>query len=63
MDPIRFQQDLRITIQDLGFRSPLGGKGRFYPRRDDIASTAFWYQAEPHAPFPALPGLDDLEVI
>ena len=63
LDPIRFQQDLRVTIQDLGFRSPLEGKGRFYPRRDDIASTAFWYQAEPHAPFPPLPGLDDLEVV
>jgi len=63
MDPIRFQKDLRVTIQDLGFRMPLEGKGRFYPRRDDIASTAFWYQAEPHTDFPALPGLDDLEVI
>ena len=63
MDPIRFQQELRVTIQDLGFRSPLEGKGRFYPRRDDIASTAFWYQAEPHAAFPLLPGLDELEVI
>ena len=63
LDPIRFQQDLRVTIQDLGFRSPLEGKGRFYPRRDDVASIAFWYQAEPHAPFPPLPGLDDLEVV
>ncbi len=63
LDPIRFQQDLRVTIQDLGWRSPLEGKGRFFPRQDDIASTAFWYQAEPHAPFPALPGLNDLEVI
>ncbi len=63
MDPIRFQLDLRVTIQDLGYRSALEGKGRYYPRRDDIASTAFWYQAEPHAVFPPLPGLDDLEVI
>jgi hypothetical protein len=63
LDPIRFQQDLRVTIQDLGWRSPLEGKGRFLPRQDDIASTAFWYQTEPHAPFPALPTLNDLEVI
>jgi hypothetical protein len=62
-DPIRFQQDLRVTIQDLGWRSPLEGRGRYLPRQDDIASTAFWYQAEPHAPFPALPGLNELEVI
>ena len=63
MDPIRFQNDLRVTIQDLGWRSPTGGKGRYLPRQDDVASTAFWYQAEPHAPFPRLPGLNDLEVI
>jgi hypothetical protein len=63
MDPIRFQQDLRVTIQDLGWRSAVDGKGRYLPRQDDIASTAFWYQTEPHAPFPALPGLNDLEVV
>ena len=62
-DPIRFQTDLRVTIQDLGWRAPLQGQGRFLPRQDDIASTAFWYQTEPHAPFPPLPGLNDLEVI
>jgi len=63
MDPIRFQQDLRVTIQALGWRSPLEGKGRYLPLQDDIASTVFWYQAEPHAPFSTLPGLNDLEVI
>lgn len=63
MDPIRFQQDLRVTIQDLGWRSALEGMGRYLPRQDDMASTAFWYQAEPHAAFPALPDLNDLEVI
>jgi hypothetical protein len=62
-DPIRFQRDLHVTIQDLGWRSPLEGKGRFYPRQDDIASTAFWYQDEPHTPFPSIPGLNELEVI
>jgi hypothetical protein len=59
MDPVRFEQDLRITIQALGWRSG----GRFLPLRDDIASTAFWYQAEPHTSFPCFPGKDDLEVI
>ena len=63
MDPIRFQQDLRVTIQALGWRAQLEGKGRYLPLQDDIASTVFWYQAEPHAPFPTLPGLNDLEVI
>ncbi len=36
---------------------------RYLPLQDDIASTAFWYQAEPHAPIPALPDLNGLEVI
>lgn len=59
MDPIRFNRDLRITIQDLGWRSG----GRYLPQQSDIASTAFWYQAEPHAAFPNLPGNDEREVI
>jgi len=63
MDPVRFQHDLRVTIQALGWRSPLEGESRYLPLQDDIASTAFWYQAEPHAPFPALPDLNSLEVI
>jgi hypothetical protein len=59
MDPIRFEENLRVTIQALGWRSG----GRYLPLQDDIASVAFWYQAEPHAPFPALPDRDSLEVI
>jgi hypothetical protein len=59
MDPVRFETDLKVTMQALGWRS----KGRYLPLQDDIASVAFWYQAEPHAPFPALPGKDELEVI
>jgi hypothetical protein len=59
MDPIRFDEDLRVTIQALGWRSG----GRYLPLQDDIASVAYWYQAEPHAPYPALPDNDGLEVI
>jgi hypothetical protein len=59
MDPIRFQEDLRVTIQALGWRS----EGRFMPLQDDIASTAFWYQRELHAAFPALPDRDFIEVV
>jgi hypothetical protein len=59
MDPIRFTSDLRVTIQALGWR-----RGRRYlPLQDDIASVAFWYQTEPHAPYPSLPAADALEVI
>jgi hypothetical protein len=57
-DPIRFDKDLKVTIQALGWRS----EGRYLPLQDDIASTVFWYQTEPHAAFPALPDKDGLEV-
>ncbi len=63
MDPIRFKRDLSVTIQDLGWRAPREGKGLYLARQDDIASTGFWYQAEPHAAFPTLPGVNDLEVV
>ncbi|MBV9471278.1 MAG: DUF2961 domain-containing protein [Abitibacteriaceae bacterium] len=59
MDPVRFEQDLRVTIQALGWRSG----GRYLPNQDDIASVAYWYQTLPTAPFPALPDKDYLEVI
>lgn len=59
MDPVRFEQELRITIQALGWRSD----GRYLPLQDDLCSTAFWYQTLPTAPFPALPDRDYLEVI
>lgn len=57
-DPIRFEKDLKVTIQDLGWRLD----GRYLPLQDDIASVSYWYQTEPHAPFPKLPVKDDLEV-
>ncbi len=59
MDPIRFEKDLKVTIQALGWRSG----GRYLPLQDDIASVAYWYQQEPHAKFPKLPGKDELEII
>ena len=48
-DPICFEEDLRVTIQQIG----VGHRGLF-ERQDDVASVAYWYQAEPHNPFPAL---------
>jgi hypothetical protein len=54
-DPVNFHHDLKVTIQDLGW---LPG-GKYQQLSDDIASTAFWYQKEPHAPFPAFPPLLD----
>ena len=59
MDPIRFRQNFKVTLQDLGWRS----ESRYLVRQDDMASVAYWYQAEPHNRFPELPGKDELEVI
>jgi hypothetical protein len=59
MDPIRFEENLRVTIQALGWRS----EQRYLPLQDDIASVAFWYQTEPHSPHPPLPDIDGLEII
>jgi hypothetical protein len=57
LDPIRFEKDLRVTIQDLGWRHDW----RYYAQKSDIASVVFWYQREPHGTFPRLPSKDDLE--
>ncbi|WP_207901402.1 DUF2961 domain-containing protein [Acidipila rosea] len=54
-DPIIFHSDLKVTIQALGWWPD----GKYQPLADDIASTAFWYQKEPHAPFPKLPPLSE----
>jgi hypothetical protein len=58
VDPVRFDRDLRVTIQALGWRS---GE-RYLPLMDDISSVAFWYQTEPHAAFVSLPEKDALEI-
>jgi len=58
-DPIRFEKDLKVTIQALGWRSG----GRYLPLQDDISSVSYWYQTLPTAPFPALPNKDGLEII
>ncbi len=50
-DPIRFKRDLKVTIQALGWWP----NGKYEPLTDDIASVAYWYQAEPHAPYPPFP--------
>jgi hypothetical protein len=50
-DPIRFNHDLRVTIQALGWWPD----GKFQPLTDDIASVAYWYQTEPHKTFPTIP--------
>lgn len=58
-DPVRFESDLKVTIQALGWRSG----GRYLPLRDDIASVAYFYLNKPTCPRPKLPSKDELEII
>ena len=53
-DPIRFTERLKVTCQALGWWPDM----TFRPLADDIASTAYWYQTEPHGSFPSLPGAE-----
>jgi hypothetical protein len=46
--PISFTKSLRATIEH----------GHANHRSDNFFSVAYWYQTEPHATFPALPGLE-----
>jgi len=47
--PIPFTKSLRATIEH----------GHANHRSDNYYSVAYWYQTEPHATFPALPGLEE----
>jgi hypothetical protein len=46
-----------VTVQDLGWRHD----GRYLPRRDDLASTAFWHQEAPGGRVRAGLSIDRLE--
>ena len=58
-DPIYFKKDLRVTIQDLGWR--IGG--RFLPRQDDISSVAYWYSDNLEDVYPPMPSADEREMV
>ncbi|GIV70395.1 glycoside hydrolase family 172 protein [Caldilinea sp.] len=47
-DPIHFRKSIKVTIEH----------GHNNNRSDDISSTAYWYQMEPHKPFPMLPPVE-----
>ena len=59
MDPVRFEKDLKVTIQALGWRSG----SRYLPLQDDLSSVAYWYQTMPSAKLKPLPDADYLEII
>ena len=56
-DPIRFEKDLKVTIQDLGWHKD----GRYLAQQSDIASVCYWYQADPHNKYPKFPTWQQLE--
>ena len=58
-DPIYFREDLRVTIQDLGWRS----HDRYLQLQDDISSVAYWYSDNLQDIYPPLPDNNALEII
>ena len=54
-DPVRFHQDLRVTVQALGWWP----NGKYQPLTDDIASTAYWYQTLPSVALTPLPPVEE----
>lgn len=44
LDPINFEKDIKVTIEH----------GHANHRSDDDSSTVYWYQKEPHLPFPKM---------
>jgi hypothetical protein len=47
-DPIPFRKSIRVTIEH----------GHANDRADNFSSVAYWYQTEPHRPFPAFPPVE-----
>ncbi len=58
-DPIRFEKELCVTVQDLGWRS----ERRYLPQQSDISSVAYWYQTLPMKPLSPLGSANELEII
>lgn len=51
-DPIRFEESLRVELQQIGVCNSRG----LFERQDDVSSVSYWYQSEPHETFPPFPG-------
>lgn len=55
-DPVPFTKSLRVEIEHKGSQTFPDGKVNGFIERDDLmSSVAFWYQLEPHKPWPTLP--------
>lgn len=58
-DPVYFKEDLKVTIQALGWRS----EGRYLPLEDDLSSVAYWYSDTLDDVYPELGDANALEII
>lgn len=62
-DPIRFEEEISVTIQALGWKNGPKGMKRYLPLQDDIASVAFLYLDEPIKEREPLLDVDYLDII
>ena len=58
IDPIYFNEDIKVTVQALGWRTG----ARYLPLQDDISSVAYWYSDNLDDKYPDLPDADGLEI-
>lgn len=47
--PVTFEKSIKVTIES----------GHANHRADNFYTVAYWYQSEPHKPFPSLPGVQE----
>jgi hypothetical protein len=59
LDPIYWQKECSVTIQQIGWNNQKSGlpNSGLYERRDDWSAAAFWYEPIPSAPLPPLPSV------
>jgi len=55
-DPIYWQQECRVTIQQIGHSRDKGG---LYEREDDWCCATFWYEPVPSASLPVMPDVNE----
>jgi hypothetical protein len=67
-DPIRFQERLKVTVQDLGWKNfntkhfDVVEERKYLQRQDDIATVAYWYQTLPSSPLRPLPSSEEMTI-
>ena len=59
-DPIRFDEEIEVEIQALGWRN---GYNEYLPLQDDITSVCYWYQKDPNGDLRLNDDKERLEII